>query len=123
MPTKTPQAKKAVVTCCSQSHGAPIERVSTSRKTASVNIVMHTPQRIIRPASSRSNAFHLSWRWRCSISARKSAIEAGTLLELAHHLEQLDRVRPELGGELVLHRSRRLHEAALVDVLDHLDAD
>jgi len=70
MPTNTPQAKNAVVTCCSHSQGAPRVRVTTSRKTASVNIEMQTPQRIIRTASTQSKAFHLSWRWRCRIRAR-----------------------------------------------------
>jgi hypothetical protein len=32
-------------------------------------------------------------------------------------------VRPELLGELILDRLRRLHEAGLVDVLNDLDAD
>ena len=32
MPRNTPQAKNAVVTCCSHSHGAPIVRVTTSQK-------------------------------------------------------------------------------------------
>ena len=70
MPTKTPQAKNAVVTCCSHSQGAPSVRVTHVENTASVNIAMHTPQRTISAASSQSNAFHFRWRWRCRISAR-----------------------------------------------------
>src|SRR5439155_1395147 len=33
MPTNTPQAKNAVVTCCSHSQGTPSVRVTTSQKT------------------------------------------------------------------------------------------
>ena len=62
MPTNTPHAKNAVVTCCSHSHGAPSVRVTTSQNTVSVNMKMHTPHRTISTASSTSNAFHLRWR-------------------------------------------------------------
>src|SRR3954451_7850451 len=144
MPTKTPHAKKAVVTCCSQSHGWPSVRVSTSQNTASVNIAMQTPQRTISTASRESNAFHFRWRWRCRIRARKFAIRSpaqppqkigaaavlepqdaparALLLDVAHELQQLDGVRAELGRELILDRCGGLHEAALVDTLDDLHA-
>jgi len=70
MPTNTPQAKNAVVTCWSHNHGEPSVRVRTSKKTDSVNIAMHTPHRIMSSASSLSNALHLRWRWRCRMRAR-----------------------------------------------------
>jgi hypothetical protein len=70
MPMNTPQAKNAVVTCCSHSQGAPIVRVTTSHSTDNVNMPMQTPHRIIRIASSGSSHFHLSRRWRSRIIAR-----------------------------------------------------
>ena len=42
-----PQAKKPVVTCCSQSHGSPMSRVTTSRSTEPVKPTIETPHRII----------------------------------------------------------------------------
>jgi hypothetical protein len=62
MPTNAPQAKKAVVACCSHSQGWPMVRVSTSRKTDSVKPPMHTPQITINVASSGSSAFHFRCR-------------------------------------------------------------
>ena len=70
MPKNTPQAKNAVVTCCSHSQGVPIVRVTTSQPTASVNMKMHTPHITISTASSTSNDRHFKWRWRCRIRAR-----------------------------------------------------
>src|SRR5262245_22347053 len=133
MPKNTPHAKKAVVTCCSHNHGRPIVRVMTSQPTDSVNMKMHTPHSTISTASSTSNARHLRWRCGCRISARWSGIGGGgmralkggrprDLLDVAHHLQDLDRMRAQLGGQLVLDRRGGLHEAGLVDVVDHLDA-
>src|SRR5438552_16653022 len=137
MPTKTPQAKSAVVTCCSHSQGAPSVRVTTSQNTVSVNMKMHTPHRTINTASSQSNARHLRCRWRWRISARKSAIPTPDpscgyramrrrrrferlrspmrmlgLLHVADELQELDRMRTELRRQLVLDRLRRLDEAS-----------
>src|SRR6185436_2369603 len=142
MPRNTPQQKNAVVPCCSQSQGAPIARVTTSHSAASVNMKMHTPHRTMSSASSQSNARHLRWRWRCRIRARwcwSSAMAVSInqraapgaalpvhlrqLLYIAHELEDLNRLRPEIGRGFVLDRLRRLHEAALVDFLHHLDAE
>src|SRR6185436_15729111 len=44
------------------------------------------------------------------------------LLHVADQLENLDRMRSQLLGELVLDRRRRRHEAGLVDAFDDLDA-
>src|SRR3954454_25388453 len=143
---KTPHAKKTGVTCCSPSHGAPIVRVTTSQSTATVNMPMHTPHRIMRSASSGSNAFHLSCRWRSRTSARKSAmsvlirtvpdmnrpetriiappaVQNACLLHITDELQQLHGMRTELLRELILHGLRSLDEAGLVDVVDDLHAD
>src|ERR1700693_2746036 len=146
MPRNTPQAKNAVVTCCNHSQGTPSVRVTTSQNTASVNMKMHTPHRIISTASSLSNAFHFKWRWRWRIRARKSAISAlgrscgyqavrrrrrspasgparmGGLLHITDELQELHRVRTELLGEFVLDRLCGFDESRLVDVFDHLHA-
>src|SRR5262245_42641026 len=50
-------------------------------------------------------------------------LPSAALLHVADEIENLDRVRPELLGELVLDRRRGRHEAGLVDALDHLDAE
>src|SRR5712691_518775 len=128
MPMKMPQAKKPVVTCCSHSHGAPISRVTTSRNTAPVKPMIDTPHNTMSAASSGSSAFHL--RWRCRWRTRKRLLTttlarldgSASSLHVADELEDLDRVRPELLGKLVLDRRGILGEARLVDVLDDLDA-
>ena len=115
--------------------------------TVSVNMPMHTPHRTISSASSGSSARHLSWRWRCRTSARhvghgaafrtardrarrtgrparaRAVRCAGELLHFADELEDLDRMRAELGRELVLDRRAAFMNPRLVDVLDDLDAD
>src|SRR5436190_9173747 len=96
-------------------------RVTTSRKTDRVNPTMLTPHSTISVASSGSSAFHLRCRWRCNTRARGSTV-AARLLDLANELEDLDRVRAQLGRELVLDGLGGLHEAGLVDTLDDLDA-
>ena len=68
MPMKMPQAKKPVVTSCSQRNGSPSLRVTTSRKTEKVNPAMEIPQSTIRTCSSGSSAFHFRWRWRAITS-------------------------------------------------------
>ena len=62
MPMKTPQARNAVVTCCSHNQGVPRVRVTTSQNTASVNMKMHMPHNTISVASSLSKALHFRWR-------------------------------------------------------------
>src|SRR5262245_1267673 len=127
MPMNTPHAKKAVVTCCSHSHGCPTVRVRTSSPTESVKPPMDTPQRTIRRASSGSSAFHLRCRWRWMTSARYTAKESVTRplrsLHVAHESEDLHGVRPQLFRQLILDRLRRLLEAGLVHVLYHLHAN
>src|SRR5262245_60795700 len=94
-------------------------RVTTSRNTDSVKPTMLTPHSTMSTASSGSSAFHLRCRWRCRTSARGST--GARLLGLADELEDLHRVRAELGRELVLDGLGRLHEAGLVHAVDHLD--
>src|SRR6266567_4283637 len=96
-------------------------RVTTSRKTDSVNPTMLTPHSTISVASSGSSAVHLRCRWRCNTRARGSTV-AARLPGLADELEDLDRVRPQLRRQLVLDGLSGLHEAGLVDAVDHLDA-
>src|SRR3954466_9857896 len=125
MPMNTPQAKKPVVTCCSHSHGTCSSRVTTSRNTELVKPMIEAPHSTISPASTGSSAFHFRWRWRCRtrnalLMTRDGA--AGRLLDVAHHLQDLDRVRPELLGKAVLDRCGVVGEARLVDVVDDLDA-
>ena len=55
-------------------------------------------------------------RWR-----RASAL--GTLFDAADDLDDRDRIRAQLRGELILNRLRYRDETGLVDVLDDLDAD
>src|SRR5213079_2373618 len=55
--------------------------------------------------------------------ARLRSDEDAELLHFADELQELDGVRTELRGQLVLDRLRRLDEAGLVDVLDYLHAD
>ena len=47
LPIKTPQAKKPVVTSCSQSQGLPSSRVTTSQKTESVKPAIEMPHKIM----------------------------------------------------------------------------
>src|SRR5262245_23101645 len=139
MPMNTPQAKKPVVTSCSQSHGAPSSRVTTSQNTESVNPKMDTPQSTMSSCSSGSSAFHFRWRWRSTTSESFKASSrsgkpratallapspvvdlAGQLLYVANQLENLHRVGSELLGKLILDRGRGLDETRLVDALDDL---
>src|SRR5215470_6907280 len=134
--------KNVWVTSCSHSHGCPISRVTMSNNTVVEKPNSSTPQRIISAISSRSSACHL--RWRCRLSSSLSAIcmmglTTGRRAERAMHsasasldrrlrhghdqVLDLDRVRSELLGELVEVGTRDLLEAALVDVVDDLDAD
>src|SRR5262245_34519211 len=126
MPMNTPQAKNPVVTCCSHSHGAPISRVTTSRKTEPVKPMIDTPHSTINPASSGSSAFHLRWRWswrtsdRLLMTTRTWQERWPGSLHVAHEAEDLDGVRAELLGELVLDGGGGLGEARLVDSVDDL---
>src|ERR1051325_3588640 len=88
-------------------------RVTTSQRTANVNPAIDTPHSTMRTASTGSSAVHFRCRWRC----RTSGVTR-RLLHLADHVEDLHRVRAQLLRELVLDGLRRLHEAALVDLLD-----
>src|SRR6266545_1717591 len=150
MPRNAPQAKNAVVACWSHSHGWPMVRVSTSRNTHSVKLPMHTPHETMSTASTRSSALHLRCRWRWMTSARYTAKLTGELtrrtpsregrrrrsapparparrgvpsLHVADETQDLDRMRAELLGELVLDGQGGLLEAGLVDLVDHLHAD
>src|SRR4051812_32017698 len=113
MPMNTPQAKNAVVACCSHSHGWPMVRVTTSKKTHRVKPPMQTPHRTINPASSGSSHFHFRWRWRWRISAllaAKSVTPATCrLLHRAYEPKNPDGMRPELRGQLVLDGRGGLH--------------
>src|SRR5262245_30021673 len=108
MPMNTPYAKNPVVTCCSQSHGCPIVRVTTSENTETVNPIRHVPQSTISAASTGSSAAHFRCRWRRRTSG---AWATRALLHLADHVEELHRVGTELLRELVLDRLGGLHEA------------
>src|SRR3954453_3896453 len=111
--------KKVIVTSCSHSHGRPMERVTTSHVTVTVNPVIATPHSTISTRSSGSSARH--FRWRCV--AWTSDGMAEPLLNAAHEPEDLYRVGPEIVGELILDRLAPRLEAALVDPADDLDAD
>src|SRR6188508_2251965 len=139
MPMNTPQAKKPVVASCSHSHGLPISRVTTSQNTDRVKPAIDTPDKIMSRCSSGSSAFHFRWRWLamtndlngCPLAAQTAALAhhrprdspESELFHVAYELEDLDRMRPELLGELILDRLRRLYEAGFVDAFDHLDAE
>src|SRR2546428_624702 len=133
MPTNAPQAKNAVVACCSHSHGWPMVRVTTSRNTHSEKPPMHTPHATMSTASRGSSAGHLRCRWRWMTSVRYTAKSTGVLtrewpadaplLHVANETQDLDRVRAELRGELVLDGQSGLLEAGLVHLVDHLHAD
>src|SRR3954470_14142725 len=101
--------KKVIVTSCSQSHGRPMERVTTSHVTVTVKPVIATPHSSISTRSSGSSGRH--FRWLCV--AWTSEGMAGPLLNAAHQPEDLDRVRPEIIGELVLDRLADRFEAGL----------
>src|SRR3954467_541871 len=112
---KPPWMKNVIVTSCSHSHGRPAMRVTMSHTTVTVKPVMATPQSTISARSTRASARPL--RWRCDCSTR----EIG-LLYVADEAQDLDRVRPELLGELVLDRLAHRLEARLVDAGDDLHA-
>src|SRR5215813_10472070 len=141
MPINTPQAKKPVVTSCSQSQGAPSSRVTTSQNTESVKPPIEIPHKTISKCSSGSSAFHLRWRWRSttrdnvmgSTRACKMAATAPVSavaryatvlrsLHVAHEFQDFHRVRSKFLGELVLDRLRRLGKAGFVDTVDHFHA-
>src|SRR5215510_6496737 len=143
IPMNTPQAKKPVVTSCSQRNGLPTVRVTTSRNTENVKPAMETPHSTIRTCSSGSSARHFRWRWRATTSGRlaksspkrqvacdgrrrfRAAARAAATIgsfDVANEFENLHRVRTELLGELVLDWLGSCHEARLVDVFDNLDA-
>src|SRR6187200_98201 len=143
MPMNTPHAKNPVVASCSHSHGLPmISRVTTSQKTESVNPAMDAPQSTIRTYSKGSSAFHFKWRWLASTSIFLDKIPPclshGTggdaiapppvqvfmfcLLHVADKLEDLDRMRAQFLGELILNRCGGFYETGFVDAFDHLHA-
>src|SRR5215213_7444629 len=110
--------KKVMVTSCSHSHGRPSMRVTMSQVTVTVKPVIATPQSSISTRSSPSSARH--FRWRCSCRTRAMA---PPLLHIADEAEDLDGVRSEVLGELVLDRRADFLEARLVHGGDDLDAD
>src|ERR1044071_4008882 len=97
--------KKVMVTSCSQSHGRDSVRVTMSQVTVTVKPVIAMPQSSISARSRTSSARHVRWRCSCRTSEM-----AGTLLDVAHQAQDLDRVRPELLRELVLDRRADLLE-------------
>src|SRR4051812_10648248 len=111
--------KKVMVTSCSHSHGWRSVRVTTTQMTVAVNPVMAMPHRTISASSSGSSARHFRWRLVCWTSEAMAA----ALLDVAHHVQDLDRVGAEILGELVLDGLAHRLEARLVDRGDDLDAD
>src|SRR5436189_2067241 len=112
--------KNVMVTSCSHSHGRPSMRVTMSQVTVTLKPVIATPHRIISTRSSGSSTRH--FRCRCDSCTRESTARPG-LLDVAHQLQNLDRVRAQLLRQLVLDRLADLLEARLVDAGDDLDAD
>src|SRR6478736_954356 len=136
--------KKSIVVSCSHSHGWPIARVTMSQRTSTLNVVMVIPHSTISICSMGSSARHFKWRCSCKTSPsnrritwfRKSRQEnecgelfgsprsrTDRLFHVADQIEHFYRIRPEIRRELVLDRLADRREAALVDVLDNLDAD
>src|SRR5947209_19818818 len=118
--------KKALVTSCSQSHGRPIVRVTTSQKTVVTKQASAIPQAAISTRSTMSSAGNLRCRSRSATSQSAEFIGAfrrGALFHRAHEGEHFHRMRPELLGELVVDRRGRRDEAAFVDILREFDAD
>src|SRR4051812_21032643 len=111
--------KKVMVTSCSHSHGWRSVRVTTSQMTVTVNPEMAMPHSTISASSSGSSARHFRWRWVCWTSEGM----APALLDVAHHVQDLDGVGTEVLGELVLDGFAHGLEAGLVDRGDDLDAD
>src|SRR5512135_2975978 len=110
--------KKVIVTSCSHSQGRPMVRVTTSHTTLTVNPVIATPQSTISTRSSGSSARH--FRCRCDSWRRVAMARLPVLFHAAHELEDLDRVRAEVLGELVLDGLAHRLEAGLVDGRDDL---
>src|SRR5262245_57429815 len=143
IPIKTPQAKKPVVTSCSQSHGRPSSRVTTSQQTESVKPAIEIPHRIMRRCSSGSSALHFRWRWRgitrdsvtaaasartlwatapIGAVARRSTDHKLHSLYVADQFEDLHGMGAQLLGKLVLNRLSRRSKARFIDAVDHLHA-
>src|SRR3569832_2846215 len=109
--------KKVMVTSCSQSHGRPMVRVTTSHTTVSVKPVLATPHSTISARSSGSSQRH--FRCRCDSCSNATARD---LLDAAHQLQDLHGVGPELAGDLVLEGLAHGFEARLVHAGDDLHA-
>src|SRR5262245_34986516 len=124
--------KKVIVASWSQSQGRPMVRVTMSHITSTENPVMAMPHRIIKTCSSQSSARH--FRCRCSCRTRllnpcmidfriqneggapaeSCMLPAGRrarLLDVAHQAEDLHRVGPKVGRQLVLDRLADLRKA------------
>src|SRR5882724_4001862 len=106
-----------MVTSCSQSHGVPSARVTMSHTTVTVNPLRAMPHSTIRARSTTSSARHFSRR-----RASRTRAMAPPLLHGANQPEHLDGVRPEVFGDLVLHRRGDAFEPRLVHLVDDLHA-
>src|SRR5437868_8252887 len=103
--------KKVMVTSCSQSHGCLSVRVTTSQITVMVKPLIATPHSTIRASSSGSSSRHFRWRWLCCTREGMAV----RLLDVAHQVQDLHRMRAQVAGELVLDRLADGLEAGLVD--------
>src|SRR3954451_15943041 len=118
--------KSALVTSCSQSHGRPIVRVTTSKKTVVTKQASAMPQATINMRSRISNAGHLRWRSRSATSQSAESMDAvrrEALFHGAYEREHFYRMRAKLLGKLVVDRCGCRDEAALVDIFREFDAD